>query len=512
VPPTVALNPCPAPVHVRRGASASYERGRPEDSALHQVLQAHLATFLSTAAEVADGSGVPRFVQKELRGFLDCGVIARGLIRLHCGGCGHDQVIGLSCKGRGFCPRCGGRRMTETAAHLVDHVIPRVPVRQWVLTVPHRLRYRIGYDHDLCKRFLRALCRELSTYYRNKSGHAEGQTGSVTFIQRFNSGLALSPHFHLLALDGVFVEDAEHGLRFVEVSEPSTLDVAEIVSAVHARIGRVLRRLGLEEPEQDSDELASDSPVLAACYAGSVTRRTALGPNAGKRVVKLGAVPNAPWVDVERARHSHYEGFDLHADVALGAHDRQGLEQVLRYGARPAVASDRLRFTADGRVALTLKRRYHDGTTHLIFEPMTFIERLAALVPRPNKNLVIYSGVLAPNAKLRSKVVTYGSSPEPVQPPAVPEAERMADPPRASQSQGTTAAKRSRPNYAWADLMRRSFGVDVLECPRCGGRLKLLAAVMSPSAVRAILASLRLPTEAPDLRPARAPPEQFESA
>jgi len=81
------------------------------------------------------------------------------------------------------------------------------PVRQWVLTVPHR----------------------------------RGQTGSVTFIQRFNSGLALSPHFNLFALDGVFVDEYERGLRFVAVSEPSKLDVAGIVGAVHARVHQVLR-------------------------------------------------------------------------------------------------------------------------------------------------------------------------------------------------------------------------------------------------------------------------------
>jgi Putative transposase len=327
-------------------------------------------------------------------------------------------------------------------------------------------------------------------------------------LQRFNSGLALSAHFHLLALDGVFVEDAEQGLRFVEVSEPSTLDVAEIVTAVHARILRVLRRLGLEEPEQDGDELAQESPVLAACYAGSVSRRVALGPDAGKGVIKLGAEPNAPWVELERARHAHYEGFDLHADVALRVDDRQGFEQVLRYGARPAVASDRLQLTPDGRVALTLKRRYHDGTTHLIFEPLTFVERLAALVPRPNKNLVIYSGVLAPNAKLRSKVVAYGSTPGPAaQSDAAGGVERAE---RAHAPAVNEAVKRPRPNYSWAELMHRTFAVDVLDCPRCGGRLKLLAAVMSPSAVRAILASLGLDIDAPEPRPARAPPEQFD--
>ncbi|HEX7481364.1 MAG TPA: transposase [Polyangiales bacterium] len=457
-------------------------------------------------------------------------MVARGFVQLHCDTCGHDVVVGLSCKGRGFCSRCGGRRMTETALHLTDHVIPRVRVRQWVLTVPHRYRYRIGYDHALCKRFLRALNRELRTYYRNKSGQPDGQTGSVTFIQRFNGELALSPHYHVIAIDGVFVEDAEHGLRFIEASEPSKLDVAEVLSAVHARIHGVLRRLGLEEPDEDSDPLASDSPALAACYSGSITRRTALGPNAGQAVVKLGALPNMPWVEIDKPRHAHYEGFDLHADVAFAADNRQGLEQLLRYGARPAIASGRLALTEDGRVSLELKRRYHDGTTHILFQPTTFIERLAALVPRPQKNLTIYSGVLAPNAKLRSKVVAFGAPAELPQPPAVTAPEpASAEPtqlplaaateppvggvqPAANDNTPKPERKRRRPNYTWAELMRHSFEIDVLECQRCGGRLRMLAAVTKPAAVRAALAKLGMPTEAPKLRPARPPPEQFESA
>jgi hypothetical protein len=183
--------------------------------------------------------------------------------------------------------------MAETAAHLVDHVIPRVRVRQWVLTVPHRFRYRIGYDHELCKRWLRVLGRELQTHYRNKSGQPNGQIGTVTFIQRFNSSLSLSPHYHVIAMDGVFVDEAAHGgLRFIEAGEPSKLDVAEFVSAVHARVHAELRRMDRQEPDQDSeDALAADSPALAACYAGAVTRRAALGPNAGKAIVKLGAQP-----------------------------------------------------------------------------------------------------------------------------------------------------------------------------------------------------------------------------
>jgi hypothetical protein len=134
------------------GTAPVYRRGSPERGPLWTVLNQHLESFLAKAACASDGAGLPRFVQRELRGYLSCGVLARGSIRLHCDHCHRDDAVALSCKGRGFCERCGGRRMTERAAHLTDHVFPFVPMRQWVLTVPHSLRYRLGYDHNLCRR------------------------------------------------------------------------------------------------------------------------------------------------------------------------------------------------------------------------------------------------------------------------------------------------------------------------------------------------------------------------
>jgi hypothetical protein len=83
---------------------------------------------------------VPAYVEREFRRYLECGIFAHGFARAKCPGCGYDVLVALSCKGRGLCPSCNDRRVAETAAHLVDHVIPPLPVRQWVLSVPKRLR------------------------------------------------------------------------------------------------------------------------------------------------------------------------------------------------------------------------------------------------------------------------------------------------------------------------------------------------------------------------------------
>ncbi|MBF8288004.1 MAG: hypothetical protein HW381_1112, partial [Candidatus Rokubacteria bacterium] len=136
-----------------------------EHTVLHQVVAEHLETFLGAVAEAGAGAGLPQFVEREFREFLRCGVYEAGVARFQCEGCRREHLVPFSCKGRGWCPSCGGRRMTERAAHLVDAVLPWVPVRQWVLTVPFRLRYRLAWDHALCRAVLGVYARALLAFY-----------------------------------------------------------------------------------------------------------------------------------------------------------------------------------------------------------------------------------------------------------------------------------------------------------------------------------------------------------
>ena len=126
-------------------SSAVYHRRRPERTLLYRTVQAHLATWLALHEDGA-GGGVPGVTEREFRRYLECGILAHGFARARCADCGHDFLIAYSCKGRGVCPSCTARRMVETAAHLALHVIPRLPVRQWVLSVPKRLRYHLEHD------------------------------------------------------------------------------------------------------------------------------------------------------------------------------------------------------------------------------------------------------------------------------------------------------------------------------------------------------------------------------
>jgi len=184
---------------------------------LHQVKAEHLGAFLGAVAEAGDGAGLPQFVEREFREFLLCGVYEAGVARFQCEGCAREHLVPFSCKGRGFCPSCGGRRMTERAAHLVDAVLPRVPVRQWVLTVPYRLRYQMAWNHGLSRAVLGVYARVLLDVYARgarERGIDGGQTGMVTALQRAGGALNANLHFHTLVLDGVFIEEPGGALAF----------------------------------------------------------------------------------------------------------------------------------------------------------------------------------------------------------------------------------------------------------------------------------------------------------
>jgi hypothetical protein len=117
-----------------------YQPRQPEKTVLYQLVAEEFATFRHQSFELADGAGLPGFVWSEFERYLDCGLFCRGFARLYCSTCRKDVLVGFSCKSRGLCPSCGSRRMFDTAAHLVDRILPHAPYRQWVMAWPKWLR------------------------------------------------------------------------------------------------------------------------------------------------------------------------------------------------------------------------------------------------------------------------------------------------------------------------------------------------------------------------------------
>jgi hypothetical protein len=348
-------------------------------------------------------------------------------------------------------------------------------------------------------------------------GVPHGRCGAVVFVQRFGDALNLNVHFHALVLDGVYDARGEGRPEFHALGPPSDEELAGIAARIARRVARALTRRGLG-PEEDAaatDPLASDEPWLAALAEASACGRQILGPEAGQPLLRLGDRVDPEDLPAGTPLCVRVAGVSLHAAVAVPARDRRRLERLCRYVARPAVASERLGQLDDGRLIYRLKRRWRDGTEAFVFEPEELVARLAALVPPPRFHLVRYAGVLAPGARLRARVVPEppeGRGPDGA---LVREARKgtgsTATPARASgaavPAPGVDGASprvpRAPRQYPWAELMRRVFALDVLECPRCHGPMKILAAIHPPDTAGAILECLGLPARPPPVAPAR---------
>ncbi len=183
------------------GRCTSYQRRRPEETVLYQLVAEHAETFF-TQVEAETGAGLPDFVKAEFEAFLECGILPHGFLRVRCDQCHHEKLVAFSCKRRGICPACGARRMAETAAHLVDDVIPQVPVRQWVLSFPIPLRFLLAAHPQLLSPVLKVINRAISTFLTKQAGLkcTETQTGAVTLIQRFGSAANLNIHLHCILM------------------------------------------------------------------------------------------------------------------------------------------------------------------------------------------------------------------------------------------------------------------------------------------------------------------------
>jgi hypothetical protein len=298
-----------------------YNPRHPERTLLYQTVAEHYQTWLQLAsAGQFDGQGdhhSPKpYVRQAFAKYLECGIFAHGFVRARCGDCGHDFLVAFSCKGRGVCPSCTTRRMAQTAAHLTDHVIPRLPVRQWVLSVPKRLRYFMQRDSAVLSMVLRIFLRVIEQTLRaNSPGAANADRaalhiGAIAFIHRFGSSLNEHVHFHVCVVDGVFEEVAGEG----DADDEAHAQARSTSFIFHPATG------------VDAD---------AVDEAQASLRRRILRAFVGR-----GLLEGFEAKEMLAYRHS---GFSVDTSVCIAAQDRAGLERLLRYCARPPFAMERLR-------------------------------------------------------------------------------------------------------------------------------------------------------------------------
>lgn len=382
----------------------AYRPRRPTETVLYGVVRQYLETFLAHARETYEAP-LPRYVEEELRGYLKCGVFAHGFTRAHCDTCGHDLLVAFSCKARSVCPSCAGRRMANTAAHLVDRVLPAVPVRQWVLSMPWELRPLAAFKAPVLSALGRIFVETIFARHRRlarASGLGDAPSGAVTFVQRFGSSINLNVHFHVMVLDGVFTRDANANPVFHPAPPPTRDELDDVVRRVHRRSIAWLARHGHVGGTGVLSQESTAQTSLDACAAIAMQRgavRTLRDDSDSDEDDAAGG--GRPPRDESAGEH---DGFNVHASVAIAADDDLGRERLMRYGARPPLALDRLRRLPGGRLAYRIKLR-EGRSKHRVMTPLEFLARLAALVPPPRYPLLRYSGVLGPRSSWRRDVV-----------------------------------------------------------------------------------------------------------
>jgi hypothetical protein len=559
----------------------AYLPRRPTETVLYGLVRQHLETFLRHARDNYDG-GLPRYVEDELRGYLKCGVFSEGFVRARCDACGHDLLIAFSCKSRTTCPSCAGRRMANTAAAVVDRVLPDVPVRQYVLSLPYELRRLAAFKADVLTALGRIFVETIFASYRaraKRDGVLGAECGAINLVQRFGSSMNLNVHFHVAVLDGVFTREPEAGVIFHPAAPPTRDELDQIVRRVQKRAQAWLRRHGHldERPLEDRSNEAPVQTALDACASIAMARgQTATLSNEDDPENDHQSMPGKTSVAVDR------EGFNLHAGVRIEAGDDAGREKLVRYAARPALSLQRLRRLPGGRVAYRLKYVGRGRGKHRVMTPMEFMARLSALIPPPRYPLVRYAGVLGPRSSWRKDVVPRprdrgpgcggaardagGDAAKPseapgkkgttgsIQPRATSERDttdprravpNKAAPPPLTESAGSPGPANSNaamamlaplvialapnilsvrhwdrllggvlyavtPRIDWARLLRRSLDVDVLRCPKCDGRLRVLAIITEREPVERILSHLGMPTAPPPVARARDPSDDAD--
>jgi hypothetical protein len=425
-----------------RPLPAGYRRRESEKTVLYQVVREYLETFLDEARERTESrAGYPAFVERAFRRYLSCGLLSGGFARLRCPHCGLERLVAFSCKGR-LCPSCwapfgysfAARRMADTAAHLVDRVLPAAPYRQWVLTFPWPLRLALATNRRFLGEMLRVYLRTLFAWHRRRGRTLAvrgGQPGAVTFLQRFGGALNTNPHLHSLLCDGLFVHpsgtasrpSAGATLTFVPLPPPSDDEIAALTHKLAARLGALARRR-IDEA-QDAALASDDEQALV---------QEALAE--AQWVPRAGPPDPDPSAAETHARHgcAQVDGFTLHAARTVAQDDREALERLCRYGLRAPFSLDRFSWGPDGCVRYRLPKPWSSpkGHTELHLAPLSLLRRLAALLPAPYLNLIRYHGLFANRSRFRPRIppppphLTLApqeprdptSSPAPASPPA----------------------------------------------------------------------------------------------
>jgi hypothetical protein len=348
----------------------AYRTRQLRNTDLYRLLLDHLESFLAQydqRLQPTYGYLRPE-VRRTLEEFIQCGDYRFGAARICCRGCRQDVFVPLSCCWRGLCPSCHAKRQLVFSERVLEEVLPDVPCRQWVLSLPKALRQFFYYDGSLCKKLSQVLTEELTRYMRTVTGQPNLEPAFVVWDHSYGALLdAFHPHQHVCATDGGFLPDGS----FIPLPKVRKKDIAALGDVLRHRVLRfLLRRQKLDRTFRDN--------MLS-------------------------------W---------EHSGFSLDASRRIRAGRRDRLQQLLDYMSRHPFNPKRIRYDA---VTATVRYRAHKtharrNTDTIEVDAVEFIAILALHIPHARRHQFRYYGAAHPKVRQR-----LGLSGEPVntQMPAV---------------------------------------------------------------------------------------------
>ncbi len=397
-----------------------YRRRNPFGSPLWKLLDKYFYIFKAVYQERYESKyGFFRScIDYAVAKFLKCGDLREGFARVHCSGCGHDMFVAFSCKSRCLCPSCHQKRILELGMHVVEDVCFRVPHRQFVFTIPKRLRIFFRYDRDLLKKLPKLAWEVIMEVYQSVLDRDDVVPGMIATVQTHGELAHFHPHCHGIVTDGAFTSNG----KFIPLPDL------------------------LGEPFLKLWEQKIFSFLLKH---GKITQEL-----------------------VDSMRCWPHSGFSVHKNVLIEAHDIDGLEGLIQYIARCPFSLERIiKLTDTDQVLYKAEhkdcRRFPDpgdetlkagvNRNFQIFAPLDFIAEITQHIPERGAHTIRYYGWYSNKARgMRAKDANFAEQ----------EVEMLEE---------ADTLDRKLARSRWAALIKRVYEVDPLVCPHCGKQMRIIA-------------------------------------
>jgi len=451
-------NACPTSTRLSFGHSgnqshshnqSSYQPRSSQNSAYHRLVEDNFEKMeLVWDSKYQQMYGYWRpHVLDVIQKYLDCGDPHLGFARVKCTGCNTEYLLPFSCKCRGFCPSCHQRRVVEFGEYLRDEVLELVPHRQWVLTIPKRLRPYFMHKRKLLAKLSLCAWDVLSDYLKTSvSASADDnkvKPGAIIAVQTFGELINFNPHLHIIASDGCYNENGD----FLSGISPNADDLTVPFAKA------VLKMLKKE------------------------------------KVISLSIINNmSTW---------EHSGFNVHCGTSVSFSDTGAVERLARYIVRAPISQERMRYIPKAGSPSDAGRVVYEGKTTgrlETFSPLDFLARLVTHIPNKYEQTVRYYGYYS-NKSRGVRARAYANAIEQAAAAAVngPNTPGLTS----AQTEDPTviipvSLSRKRFKKNWARLIQKVYNIDPLECPKCGERMRIIAFIEEEAVIKKILSHLNL--------------------